>query len=210
MIRDEEIITRKFNGDANKYDFAVAEAIDNSINWSDLELSYKIHPNLEEKIIELIGKRLGYLPRNSKTLFYEVDLRVIYHDYQFGKICEHDFYNKADTLIKLMRNDDMERDVLKFEDPNLYEIYKENYLPFIQRARERISYFLGYEPELKCSMVAEMWMGQVLSIDNYRMPDRISPLDFQAMTSIKYREVLLSKGKEAADKSPLLAMQSIN
>jgi len=52
--------------------------------------------------------------------------------------------------------------------------------------------------------VAEMWLRTILARDTIKLPDEMSPIDYKALTLIRYREILLSKGKLAADNWPLL------
>jgi hypothetical protein len=49
-----------------------------------------------------------------------------------------------------------------------------------------------------------MWMRNVLARDTIQLYDTITPIDWKALTLVRYREVLLEQGQGAADASTLL------
>lgn len=59
-------------------------------------------------------------------------------------------------------------------------------------------------PELKHSLVAEMWLRTVYANDTVALLEDATPIDYKVITLIRYREILLSQGKEAADNWPVL------
>jgi len=210
----QKMIQEVFGGDEKRfgkaYDEAINEGIQEAVSWKNLFLNATVLPDLEEKAKDLIEARLGYIPPKAKTIRYEYELRTLIQNYDFGYISEENLYNQADCYIKLLRNDDIEpNDCLTYE-PDLYEKYKREYLPYEQMAKGRIMNFLGYEPILEHSLIAEIWLGSILGKDNLRLPDCITPIDFKALSIIKYREVLLAHGKEVADNSPLLCCRLLN
>ncbi len=85
--------------------------------------------------------------------------------------------------------------------------YNNEHEGLISKARERISRLLGYPPELRHSLYAELYLRTPMSSDDWTDSDDAMMCDFMALNAIKYREVLLAEGEEAADRSPLLAMQ---
>ena len=83
--------------------------------------------------------------------------------------------------------------------------YEANLVPLAQPARARLSTFLGYAPEVRHSLAAELWLRQVLAQDVYHLPSEATVLDRKAMLYVKYRAVLTAQGKAAAYSSPLWA-----
>lgn len=177
--------------------------------WDDIILREKVHPELEYKALSLIEKRLGYIPTKSITILYETDIRLYYHRYLFGDIDLAGLYYRTDELLKVMRKWDLKPDTALFDKPEIYEHYCKNYRPYMQLAYNRISQYLGYNPDSRYSIAAEIWLAQVLAKDTIYLSDSITPYDYRAMTSVKYREIWLNEGEEAANTAPLLARQSI-
>lgn len=204
----QKMIQEVFGGDEKRfekaYDEAVNEGIQDAVSWKYIALSALVLPDLEQQAKDLIEIRLGYLPPASITLPYEYELRTLLQNFNLGKIDQDDFYSQADRYIKLIRNDDIEpNDCLEYE-PYLYENYKRDFIPYTQMAKIRIMDFLGYEPSLEHSLIAESWLASIMAKDYLKLPPVITPIDYRALTIIKYREVLLSQGKEVADTSDLL------
>jgi hypothetical protein len=204
----QKMIQEVFGGDEKRfekaYDEAVEDGIQDAVSWRDVVLNATVLPHLEDQAKDLIEVRLGYLPPSSITLRYEYELRTLLQNFNLGKINLDNFYHQADRYIKLIRNDDIEPNNCLTYEPYLYEKYRKEFLPYGQMAKGRIMGFLGYEPRLEYSLAAEIWLSSILAKDYLKLPNKITPIDFRAISIIKYREILLSHGKEVADNSPLL------
>ncbi|HEY1055854.1 MAG TPA: hypothetical protein VGE24_11985 [Emticicia sp.] len=185
------------------------DACEEAFSWNEMVIRDKVHPELELPTLLLIEKGLGYIPRQSLTVAYETNLRLFYHRYLFGDFDLAELYYRTDEILKLMREWDLKPDNKLFDTPDIYNYYKQNYLPYMQQAYRRISQHLGYKPDSKYSMAAEIWLAQVLAKDITLLTDNITPYDYRAMTSVKYRELWLNEGEEVANASPLLARQPI-
>ncbi|GAB3515805.1 hypothetical protein [Emticicia fontis] len=201
---EKQWIQDVFNGDLEAYQVHYKHSTSDLIYWEDLELSWKVYPELEVEIKLLIKKRLGYLPHPTVTIPFEPFLRSLYHSFRLGQLNEADFYVQADEHIKLIRNKDMEPNLCLIYDDIIYENYKKTYIPFIQAARERITRFLGYEPKLENSLIAEMWLSKIIAKDILVLQSYITEIDYKAITLIKYREILLTQGQEVANSSSIL------
>lgn len=189
---------------------AFGYASSEAVSWDDMVIREKVHPELEKQTLSLIEKRLGYIPRQSITILYEPDLRLYYHQYLFGKIDLDALYYRTDELLKVMRKWDLKADKQLFDEPHIYKQYYRQYMPYVQMAHQRINRILGYEPPLEYSLAAVIWLSQMIAKDNNPLPDCISGVDYRVMTSIRYREILMTEGETAANNSPLLAMRSIS
>lgn len=184
-------------------------ALEDLLSIEDDEILAKVRPELASPTLLLIEKRLGYLPRQSLTVLYEPDLREYYHRYIIGDIDVDRFYYCADELLKIMRKHDFRHDFRVFENPEIYKNYSKLHLPYLQQANDRICKFLGYQPTLDCSMAAEIWLSQIIARDNIQLSDHLTPYDYRAMTSIRYREILITEGEATANNSSLLGMEPI-
>lgn len=171
--------------------------------WDDLLTAATTLPNFETAGRDLIESRLGYLPSDSTIIPFEPFLRALIQAHQQGQLSEESFYQQADEHIKLIRNQDMRHNTCLKYAPEIYQNYERSFTPYGYAVRSRLTWLLGYEPHLDHSLIAEMWMREVMARDTIQLPEAITPVDWKALTLIKYREVLLDQGKAAADMSPL-------
>lgn len=196
-----------FGGDeqrfAKAYDDAVKEAIREAVSWKDLALSAVVLPDLEEAARTLIDRRLGYLPHLSVRLPYEPYLRTLLQQKHQGQLSTEAFVKETEVHCKLIRNADMAH----YADPEPASHYQTMYHDFFHlhgiRAKTRLSRFLGYELQPEHSLMAELWLWEIMAHDTIQLPESPTAVDNKALTIIRYRELLLTKGKEAADASPL-------
>ncbi len=172
-----------------------------TIGWDNITLSTTVFPELEQQAKDTIERCLGYLPSLHHTISFEPYIRSLIHQFRHGQITKTAFYQEIQELVKLVRNTEMESQSLVYSD-DLFERYNSTFEHFGLAARNRVIRFLGYEPELQYSLVAELCLRKVLATDI--LPDCITSMDYMIMTMIKYREILFSEGKIAADSSPLI------
>ncbi|RDB07844.1 hypothetical protein [Runella aurantiaca] len=206
MNRREQTIKTVFGGNEGRfeeaYEAAAQEAIQQAVSWKDIDLSAKVLPDLETQTKDLIEGYLGYLPHPSAGLRYEPYLRALLLRHQQGGLSEEEFRLQAEEHIKLIRN----ADVAPYRDPiyspSQYDHYRETFVPYGQRVKDRLARFLGYEPQLEHSLVIELWLRNMLSMDTIQWPNCLTVVDYKALTIIRYREILLTQGQAAADASP--------
>lgn len=184
---------------------AVDEGRIGSVQWNDLLVHATAFPELKETAHGLIKIYLGYLPMDSVLMPFESYLRALVHQHWQGAIEQEDFLDQIEDQIKMIRNYDMKYNTCLTYDEAIYRNYENTYLPYGYAVKDRLSQFLGYVPQLKHSLIAELWMRDIMADDTFQLPDTIDPVDIRAMTLIKYREVLLTQGQMAADNSPLWA-----
>lgn len=203
----EKTIQNVFGGDEKRfekaYQEAVTEAISGAVSWKDLALNATVLPNLEDQTNDLIERRLGYLPHHSVTLPYVPYLRAILQSYHQGSLNADAFTHEAEEHLKLIRNADMQHYSAPEPAVHFVQSYQKLFGLYAEKTKERLIRFLGYEPDLKHSLMAELWLWEVMAMDTIRLPDGPTAVDFKALTIIRYREILFSKGKAAADASPL-------
>lgn len=205
----QKLIDELYDGDASSYAEALAECHREAIQWKTLESAATILPHLEVEAQNLIEQRMGYLPAQRIILPHETFIRAFINSYQQGQLSAEDFSFQMEEHIKLIRNDDMEHNLCMAYDPAAYKNYTATFMPYGQQAKDRITHFLGYEPKLEHSLAAEMWLRKMFAMDNFRLPDTITAIDFKVLTLIRYREILLKYGQETADASPLLGTKPI-
>jgi hypothetical protein len=200
----QKLIDELYNGDADIFAEAIAESHREAFQWKSLENAATILPHLDEPAQNLIEQRLGYLPSQHVTLPHEPFIRALINSYQQGQLSAEDYSLQLEEHIKLIRNDDMEHNLMNDYRPSDYKNYLDTFIPYGQQAKDRIIGFLGYEPKLKHSLAAEMWLRKMFAMDNFRLPEQITAIDYKVLTLIRYREILLEFGKQIADASPLL------
>lgn len=208
----EKTIQNVFGGDEKRfekaYQEAVTEAISEAVSWKDLALNATVLPNLEDQTNDLIERRLGYLPHHSVTLPYAPYLRALLQRYHQGTLSQDAFTEQAEEHLKLIRNADMQHYSSPDPAPHFVQSYQKMFGLYAQKIKERLVRFLGYEPNLKHSLMAELWLGDVMAMDTIRLPDGPTAVDFKALTIIRYREQLFTHDKAAADASPLLGSRT--
>lgn len=205
----QKLIDEFYNGDAASFAEAVTESHREAFQWKSLENAASILPHLDAPAQNLIEQRLGYLPSQHVTLPHEPFIRALINSYQQGQLSPEDYSLQLEEHIKLIRNDDMEHNLMNDYSPSDYKNYSDTFIPYGQKAKDRITTFLGYEPKLKHSLAAEMWLRKMFAMDNFRLPEKITAIDYKVFTLIRYREILLEFGKEIADNSPLLGIELI-
>ena len=185
----------------------IQEQLDNTpceaVSWQDLNDSATILPDLETEGRHLILNYLGYLPAPHLTLPHEPFIRSIIQGVRQGTVSRDEAFEVVEH-IKQIRNSDMKHNPIGDYEPSIYKTYQHYYTPYGQMARERLVKFLRYEPELIHSILAELWLREVMARDTLHLPGHMTEIDYRAITLVKYREVLLADGKEAADASPLI------
>jgi hypothetical protein len=204
----EKAIKEVFSGDETRFEQAYQtmadEARSKAVSWEDLSRSALVLPDLVQKGKTAIEYYLGYLPDESVTIRFEPFLRSLIQQKNAGIIPYSEYTKLAEEHIRLIRNEDVKHNLMDDYDQELYENYHTGYMPFGAAAKQRIIDMLGYAPELKHSLVAEMWLRTILARDRIKLPDEMSPVDYKVLTLIRYREILLSKGKSTADNWPVL------
>ncbi|WP_375447195.1 hypothetical protein [uncultured Fibrella sp.] len=209
MIWQQKLTGVSYNSDVQHAHVHLNDDVDEgrvgSVKWNDLLVHATAFPELKETAHGLVKIHLGYLPLESVLMPFEAYLRALVHQYWQGSIEQEDFLDQIEDHIKLIRNEDMKYNTCLTYDEAIYRNYENTYLPYGYMVRDRLSQFLGYVPQLEHSLIAELWMRDIMAEDTFQLPETIDPVDIRAMTLIKYREVLLRQGKAAADRSPLWA-----
>ncbi|TFF36171.1 hypothetical protein [Mucilaginibacter psychrotolerans] len=204
---DKNLIDNCFDGNAKKYKEALEEAHREAISWSDIALSAKTFPELKFSAQELIKDILGFLPADSIILPHEPFLRALLQSFRSDQISAIELLQQADIALKPIRNEVIKHHTGITNDRELYKTYFE-YLPQqSEAAKARLTKFLGYEPKLEHSVYAEILLREVMAGDHIYIPEHPTGIDLQAIALIKYREVLLEKGKIAADMSPIVSFE---
>ncbi|HVW96120.1 MAG TPA: hypothetical protein VHA56_09150 [Mucilaginibacter sp.] len=203
---DLELIDNCFGGDAEKYEAALSDGDNEVIRWKDLHTAAMVHPDQDLSVHKLIERLLGYRPPSCYTLPFEPFLRELLNAFDGNNLTEDELYEQAEDVVKLIRNRQVENNSCLDYDQQIYQKYID-YLPqFTDQVKYRLTKLLGYEPELRHSVAVEIFLRECLVDDRFYMLAPITKTDIQAITIIKYREILLAQGKQAADASPLIAV----
>ncbi|RYZ84991.1 MAG: hypothetical protein EOP04_16870 [Proteobacteria bacterium] len=213
MTWKQKIIDEHYSGDAVRFEAAFAEAVAegnlHAVHWDDLIVDATTLPELKNTGRELIEINLGYLPGDPVILPYEPYLRALIQSYWQNALTEDDFLDQLENHIKLIRNADMKHNTCLTYDEAIYRNYHKTFVPYGYTVKTRLTEFLGYEPKLEHSLIAEMWMRDLIARDEVQLPASITAADYKAIALIKYREVLLEQGQAAADASPLYSLSTL-
>ena len=204
MTWKQDFIDEQYNDRPSDFAEAVAEGHLHAIHWDDFITDATTLTHMKETGQGLIEINLGYLPPADVMLPFEPYLRALIQGYWQNRIAEDDFFQQVEDHIKLIRNADMRHNVCPAYDDAIYKNYSETFPTYGYAVRDRLTRFLGYVPQLEHSLIAEMWMRDIMADEMYKLPVEMTPDDIRALTLIKYREVLLRDGQAKADESPLL------
>lgn len=214
MAWKQKIVDERYRGDAKRFETGFAEAVTEgnitAIHWDDMLVDATTLPHLKDTGRQLIQINLGYLPPADVTLAFEPYLRALIHSYWQHNLIEDEFMDQLEDHIKLIRNADMKHNTCLKYDEAIYQNYNETFVPYGYAVRSRLSKFLGYEPLLEHSLIAEMWLRDIMADTTYHFPDYMTPEDIRAITLVKYREALLNDGKVAADNFLIWIVESNN
>jgi hypothetical protein len=203
------VINESFNGSAEAYEEARAHSTRKTLKWSDMVVAAKTLHDLELSAHKLIERLLGYLPPDYLTLPQESFLRALIQQYQSQYLSFEELVTQVEDHVKAIRNECVKSNSAISYDRLAYRKYFE-YLPEkAEEAKARLTKFLGYEPKLEHSVVVEIILRESLIDDKFYFPDGLTTSDMEAITVVKYREVLLEHGKRAADASPLWATKIV-
>lgn len=196
---DIDYIEELFNGDIAEAESAWATGRRYTIHYDDIVAAANVLPELEEEGHLVIEQVLGYLPNPRVTVPFEPFLRGLIHNFKQG-ITSYDAYMKqVKEHIRLIRNADMVDHQKPDYHHSHYKQYHRQYYPYGYAARQRLCWALGYEPQLVYSLAGELWLRQVIALDKLSLPGYLTPIDYKVMTIVKYREILLTKGKLIAN-----------
>lgn len=172
-------------------------------NWNDVVVNETVHIEHQKKIENMIVHNLGYLPGKDVSVKHLPFLRTSFDQYLHKQINAEEFFAESQFLMREIRN----LDIASFADPvysdQLYQLYEDRPLAERRWVRERLTTYLGYEPELRHSLMAELWMQHAVAKGVITFKERSNCIDHRGITIIRYREILLDKDKEAADNSGL-------
>ncbi|CAG5011125.1 hypothetical protein DYBT9275_04886 [Dyadobacter sp. CECT 9275] len=175
-----------------------------TISWEDLHRSATVLTEFSQEAKKEIEYYLGYLPDESITIRFEPFLRSLIQQKNAGLLPYEQYSKLAEQHVRLIRNEDVRYNLVDDYDQQLYQTYFREYLPYGALAKQRLIDMMGYAPELKHSLLAELYLRKILANELIRLPLEMTPVDYRAMTLIRYRQILLSRGKDAADNWPVL------
>jgi hypothetical protein len=203
MDPTQSLINQVFGGDTQRFEQALDEGLHETVRWQDVLACSTVLPEYEAVVLHLIENRLGWLPVGSSRLRYEPYLRGLLKSYRSGGMTPEEFAAQTDEQLKLIRNDEMQFNTMPDYDHRIYQSY-DTYLSQQREAvRQRVTRLLGYEPALQHSVVAEIWLREITAEDSFHLPEEPTAVDWKALSLIRYREILLTHGRTAADASPI-------
>ena len=177
------------------------------VRWDDLLVEATTLPTLKKTSRDFIKLHLGYLPADHVLMPYEPYIRALIESYRNNTLAVTDVLDQVEDHIKLIRNADMRYNTCQSYDAAIYRSYNKTFVPYGYAVKNRLTGLLGYEPKLEHSVIAEMWLRDIMAHDEQHFPTEMTSYDWRALTLIKYREVLLEHGQLAADASSLVRIE---
>lgn len=176
-----------------------------AIEWSDLCASETSLSEHKEVARIMVQQMLGYVPLPGILARHEPFIRALIAQRKAGNITQQAFLDDLRKCIVLLRNDDMHMDcwmlrmAYTFDD---YVEYETTLAEYKDQSRARITKLLGYAPDLRFSLDAEIFLRKYFAMEGLD-PFKVTDADYTVITAIKYREAYLTKGKDAANALPL-------
>lgn len=182
-----------------------------AIAWEDIVEYQTVLIEHKDYALKMVWVMLGYTFWSERHRYRsEIKIRRLTERYNKKELTDDEYLDDVSSTLKELRNLDMrvnnfcklehsERDIRRYaiEDDILYS----------NDAREKLAHFLGYYPDLKYSLEAELYLRSYMSYtQKYFSKEDETDAVVRAMTIVKYREVLLHDGQEAADRSPLVGI----
>lgn len=207
----QKVVDESFGGDRKAYFEAAAKSKRETLKWQDIVAANTILPDLAEDGLKLIEFYLGYIPDDYDTIPQQAFIRAIVYQYLNGAINIDALFDLSKIHIQQIRNETMKNHLEEGFNFATYQKYETHFSQYRMAVTERLTKFLGYEPNLEHSLKVELMLRENMADDLCYFPDdEMTELDIQAVEIIKYREVLLSEGKTEADKLPLVVEQLLN
>lgn len=175
------------------------------------EASKSYLPQYEIIATTKISHRLGYLPSIDTYKWHEFYIRELIHHYLSGGCIyysEESFNDAVDIHIKHIRNADVQ-DIIAAPEYTREDIERYNHhLPeFKELAQKNIAYLMGYVPDLRYSLDAELYLRGFLASKSSGERNIITPVEYRTVNAISYREHFLKYGIEAANNSPIIGRE---
>lgn len=189
-------------------DRAIEEGRREMISWDHIMTCTEVLPELEQAAHEEIRKRMGYLPNSSAYVHQEVFIRTLIHQSHSDQVSHPEFEKQVDFHVKQVRNTDIIQggfidNIGPYTDRDLYR-FDTHYSSYMQRAKQRLKFLLGSEPELEYALYAELMIRELCAMDWYIEEMPPTAIDYKAISIIQYRRAYIVGGKEFANNLPLL------
>ena len=198
-----------YGGNVEAYKRERKFGIRTTISWADIETSSKCSSAYENHALYWIKTCLGYVPNDHVYLPHLAFIQTIIEAYNQETISQDQFIDDLTFHAKRIRNDDIKKGGwLKKEKHTQsdFDHYNSYLSVYKNLARDRLSRFLGYEPEIKYSLEAEILLRHLFEMDEYSSGTPFTDTDFKAATITQYKEVFLLQGEERADACFLLGL----
>ncbi|OOQ57385.1 hypothetical protein [Mucilaginibacter pedocola] len=209
MIEDDKyrqrIIDSDFGGDAEKYEQSIIQENRYVVSWRELTETAEVHPEMSKYAHAAIRVMLGYLPHQECLLKFEPAIRAVAYLAKMGSIEDNGaLYATLEDHIKPIRNADMVPIAYRHLDEKKLKYYYDTFHPYGQIIRDRLTYLLGNEPRLEQSLDVELNMREHIKSDLNAFSGKVAAADMKALVAIRYKEILLNEGLDAANNSPLI------
>jgi hypothetical protein len=207
--RRASYVTKYYGGDLQRYARGTNKGRRESISWKIMKLYGECDPKDLAFIRKVACWRLGFDAHENAMIPASIHLCDLLKEFHPDASMNWDgFTQRFDAQLKLVRNEHLQCngwvDHLELTDAD-YRHY-ESYMPHLkQEARQLLAQFLGYTPELKYSLFAELTIRKCLDGQGWAGMNSFlqSELRCHSLTIVKYLEALHQHGRAFADQSSL-------
>lgn len=175
--------------------------------WEDVAATAGIYPEHTDHAQAAIKVMLGYLPHPECLMKFEPAVRAISHLAKSGTIqSQTELYDTLEDHIKPMRNFEMKPIARRELCTQKLKYYYDSFQPYGQIVKDRLTYLLGFDPQVEYSLEVELNMRDFMKKDLNVFTGNVTQWDHKAIVAIYYMHTLVHEGWEAANNSPLIGM----
>lgn len=200
-----DLLNECFDGNPASLEDALDYSASKKIRWHELVSDVTTLPDYEHVAIFTIKERLGYLPPYYAVVQFLPYLKSVLHQFHGGKFSSIGMVDEVDDCIRFIRNEDMKRHTTFLYDDHMYKHYDSFLSLYRVQARDRLVQVLDYAPEVDISAEAEIVLRTAFADEQLHLSDSLTEHDMRAIAMVKYREILVDQGYDAAAASPLVA-----
>lgn len=181
-----------------------------SFNWTDLQSSIICAPEQKNLALTYIKRFLGYIPAEHIYLPHLSFIQILLRNSETYLMPVEQFWLEMTEQMKLLRNDDMKKDgwLDRFCPSSDTRSFSKAFLSqYKEQARNRLCSLLGFEPKMKYSLEAELYLRTLFQEDYFKPNFPFGPMDFKAAAVVMYRMDYYEFGEKVADQSDLIALK---
>lgn len=181
---------------------------DYRIDWNDIDLAAKYGSEYQKSVLKWVRNHLGYVPHEGVLMPYMAMAQSIIKNAVESVVPLEITTKEFLKLARSIRRDDMFKGdwVKSILNPYYQTMYDSELKEYKQKARDRLCTFIEYEIQVEHSFLAEIYLRNMFTFENYHEGMRYCNMDMKAATIALYHEAYHTEGPQAAYESILFGL----